>query len=137
MGFFKLFRPRSVLSLILIGFILVLIPLGIAFVVMTFYMNKLAEQSEIIVSQATSAAQGGRTLFNELEDMHGSALRYMVLQESEFLDSYRIAHGNFQEAINALFPLDLASDQRVTLIKVGRKEHELFEEFGSPFCETC
>lgn len=135
MGFFKLFRPRSVLSLILIGFILVLIPLGIAFVVMTFYMNKLAEQSEIIVSQATSAAQGGRTLFNELENMHVSALRYMVLQEGEFLESYRIAHGKFQESINALFPLDLASDQRVTLIKVGRKEHELFEEFGSPFAK--
>jgi two-component system sensor histidine kinase GlrK len=100
---------------------------------MTLYMNKLAEQSEIIVSQATSAAQGGRALFNELEDMHGSALRYMVLQEGEFLASYRIAHGKFQDAINALFPLDLAPDQRVTLIKVGRKEHELFEEFGSPF----
>ena len=128
----RLFRTRSTLVLILIGFAIVLIPMVIAFGVVTFYMNKIAEQSEVLVLQAMKSTQGGRELVNQLTTMERSALQHMVVREDELMELYRRTHDDFQNTVSELFKLQLDADQRVTLMKLNRAEHELFEEFGAP-----
>ena len=128
----RLFRTRSTLVLILIGFVIVLVPMIIAFGVVTFYMNKIAEQSEVLVMQAIKATQSGRELVNQLTTMERSALQYMVVREDDLMELYRRTHDDFQNTVSELFTLQLDADQRVTLMKLNRAEHELFEEFGAP-----
>ena len=121
------FRPRSILSLILTGFILALLPLAVALGVALVYVDRLADQSRMVVVQAVEATQGGRLLINQLTDMERNVRQYLVLGNNDLLSFYRDTHGNFQDTLTALQQLALEPDQMATLEHLQQQELALFK----------
>lgn len=126
MRIMQFFRPRSILSLILTGFILVLIPLIVALGVMAFHLDKLAKQGRIAVVQAVEATQGGRLLISQITSMERSARQYLVLGNEELLDVYEDTHRDFQRTLGGLTLLNLDPEQRATLDRLDEAEESLF-----------
>lgn len=132
MRFPRLFRVRSTLSLILTGFALMLIPLIVAFGVLTYYMNHVAAESQRLVRDAIATTQGARELINQLVAMERSALQYMVVEDEDHLTRYWKAHDAFKRTIGELSQMPLNTPLHAELVKLNVAERELFEEFGDP-----
>lgn len=132
MRIFRLFHPRSIRSLILVGFVLVSIPLMVALGIMAFHVDKLAKQSRIAVVQAVDATQGGRLMINQITSMERSARQYLVLRNQELLEVYAEAHSVFQRTLGHLSLLNLDENQRSTLERLDKAEESLFRVFD-PF----
>lgn len=131
MRILRFFRPRSILSLILTGFILVLIPLVVALGVMAFHLDKLAKQGRIAVVQAVEATQGGRLLINQITSMERSARQYLVLRNEELLGVYEDTHREFQRTLRGLTLLNLDAEQRTVLNRLDEAEESLFRVFNA------
>jgi two-component system sensor histidine kinase GlrK len=82
----KLLRPRSLNSLILVGFGLVGLPLLVAVIWALVNLDRLAEQSERLVSTGVAAAENNRLLQEQLGSLERVARQYQVLGNSESLD---------------------------------------------------
>jgi two-component system sensor histidine kinase GlrK len=127
------FRPRSILRLILSGFTLSLGIVFLAFGLLLFFVDRLAEQNRIIATQAVVATHDGRLLISKITAMERSALQYLVLRDQQLLDVYMEAHETFDDVTARLNSLSLNADQRTTLEQLEQIEQDLFQEFGSPY----
>ncbi|MBT8103221.1 MAG: HAMP domain-containing histidine kinase [Gammaproteobacteria bacterium] len=81
----KLRRPRSLNGLILVGFGFVALPLLIAVLWALFSLDRVAEQSELLVSVGISAAENNRRLEQQLSELERVARQYQVLQNPDSL----------------------------------------------------
>jgi len=81
----KFQRPRSLNGLILVGFGLVALPLLVAVIWALFNLDRVAEQSEQLVTTGFSAAENNRRLEEQLGSMERVARQYQVLQNPETL----------------------------------------------------
>ncbi len=58
----SVYRPKSFLQLVLLGFALVTLPLIVAIVHATIYVGRLADQSQQAVHRAVQVTQSSRML---------------------------------------------------------------------------
>ncbi len=82
----SLFRPKSFLVLVLIGFSVVLTPLLIALISAQISVRGIVEQGTETVYRSVSATEGGRVLVERLVDLERSARQYQVLKEPALLE---------------------------------------------------
>ena len=78
-------RPRSLNGLILVGFGFVALPLLIAVVWALFSLDRVAEQSERLVTTGVSAAENNRRLEQQVSSLERVARQYQVLENPESL----------------------------------------------------
>ncbi len=81
----KIQRPRSLNGLLLVGFAFVALPLLVAVLGALFNLDRVAEQSERLVTTGVSAAENNRRLEEQLNSLERVARQYQVLQNPESL----------------------------------------------------
>ena len=81
----KIRRPRSLNGLILVGFGFVVLPLLLAVIWTLVSLDRVAAQSERLVSTGVSAAESNQLLNENLGSLERLALQYQVLRNPESL----------------------------------------------------
>lgn len=128
----ELYRPRSFLKLVLIGFTLVALPLILGLVNATSSLDKLSEQSEKAVYQAAQVTQNSWLLVEQITAMERSARQYLVLREPALLRSYADTHEQFTATAQSLARLPLPSEQQRVLRALAQEERALFASLNRP-----
>lgn len=139
-NFMNFYRPKSVLTLILISFTVVAVPLVIALGVAVFYVDKLVEQSEQAVEQTVQITSHSRILVEEITAMERSARQFLVLDDQTMFTAYAKAHQQMLQTVNVLMALPLGKTQREKLGALTTKAQALFKKLsvhtGTPMAES-
>ena len=101
----KFHRPRSLNGLILIGFGFVALPLIIAVLGALFNLDRVAEQSERLVTTGVSAAENNRRLEEQMSSLERVARQYQVLQNPESLQLMAQDLASLQSQLDDMAPL--------------------------------
>ena len=75
--------PQSLNQLILVGFGLVALPLLVAVIWALVNLDRLAEQSEQLVTSGVSAAENNRQLLEQVASLERVSRQYQILRNSE------------------------------------------------------
>ncbi|MBI3621800.1 MAG: histidine kinase [Nitrospirae bacterium] len=120
------YRPKSVLRLVLIGFLLVTLPLVLVLLNATLYVDRLVGQSQSAVLQAVQATKESSLLLEQITAMERSARQYQVLGDATLFDVYEKTHEAFQASAKKLFTLLVGEAQWRLLKELVEKEQGLF-----------
>lgn len=123
--------PRSFLKLLLLGFGLVSLPLVLALLNATAYVDRLTTQSQTAVDQAAEAARGSRVLMEQVTAMERLARQYLILGDAALLADYAKVRGSFKRTTSDMSLLPLDEAQLRELNKTIEAEQALFEQLGS------
>ena len=121
------YYPRSVLKLLVIGFVVVSLPLVVALINAAISVQRLANQSEAAVDQAVQAARSSRQLMEQVLSMERVVRQYLILGDAGLLDDYVKVRTNFKRTTSelSLLPLD---EQQLRDLKHAVDEEEAFYE---------
>jgi two-component system sensor histidine kinase GlrK len=122
--------PRSFLKLLLLGFSLVSLPLILALLNATIYVDRLTTRNQAAVDQAAEAARGSRVLVEQVTAMERLARQYLILGDSALLADYAKARSGFKQTTSDMSLLPLDESQLHDLNKTIDKEQDLFEQLG-------
>jgi len=122
--------PKSFLKLLLLGFGLVCLPLILALLNATGYVDRLTTQSQASVDQAAEAARGSRVLMEQVTAMERLARQYLILGDAALLADYAKVRGGFKQTTSEMSLLPLDESQLRDLNKTIEKEQALFEQLG-------
>ncbi len=122
----SVYRPKSFLQLVLLGFSLVTLPLIVAIVHATIYVGRLADQSQQAVHRAVQVTQSSRMLIEHLIAMERHVRQYRVLGDEALLQAYRAAHERFQGTTVRMAEFPLAEYQQRQLRILSKKERQVF-----------
>jgi two-component system sensor histidine kinase GlrK len=122
----RLRYPRSFLKLLLLGFGLVSLPLVLALLNATVYVDRLATQSQVAVDQAAEAARGSRVLMEQVTAMERLARQYLILGDAALLADYAKIRSGFKQTTSDMSLLPLDEPQLQELNKTIEKEQDLF-----------
>ena len=112
--------PRSFLSLLVIGFTIVVAPLLFALFSNAVAFERLASISEDEVHSAVKIAQASRSLASRVTALERSARQYAVAGEKTFLEAYNGHRRLFLELYGRLDAMSLSEKQRAELESIGR-----------------
>ena len=118
----KLFRPKSIFQLILISFALVLLPLIAALLYAANSVDKLAAQSQLLISHAVKANETGRMLVEQITFMERNLRQYQVLADKVLLQVYEANRSKFVESLASLAELPLPGSLRQLLDQLTADE---------------
>jgi two-component system sensor histidine kinase GlrK len=121
----KLYRPKSILRLILVGFSLVALPLIVALVVVTVSVDRLMSHSQHTLMQSVLITQGSQVLVETITAMERNASQYQVLGDKVLFEVYEENHARFVDTARALKVLDLEGGQRSLLEQLRISEDEV------------
>ena len=127
----KFYRPKSILRLILTGFLLVALPLIGALVFTTISVDRLVSQSQHTLLQSVLATQGSQVLVEAITAMERNARQYQVLGDKVLFDVYTEHHQAFIDTARSLDALELAGSQRKLLEELYLEENELHTTLSS------
>ncbi len=123
----SLFRPKSILSLVLIGFSIVALPLIGSLVYAVISVDRLLDQSQKAVFQAVQATKGSLTLIEQIKGMERNIRQFQVLGDKTLFQLYEKSHKDFQITANALSRLSIEELQRKLVSELTQKEQTLFK----------
>lgn len=123
--------PRSFLKLLLLGFALVSLPLILALLNATAYVDRLTTQSQAAVDEAAEAARGSRVLMEQVTAMERLARQHLILGDATLLADYAKVRGGFKQTTSDMSLLPLDESQLRDLNRTIDKEQALFEQLGS------
>ncbi len=126
----RLYRPKSILRLILIGFGLVAVPLMVALVNAALSVDRLANQSQRAVYQAVQATQNSQGLVEAITAMERNARQYQVLGEPALYEVYAENHEIFQSTVKILQDLPLSVPQRTLLDQLEVEEWTMYRQLA-------
>lgn len=126
-----MYRPRSIVRLILIGFAVALTPLIVAVVTAIVQVDRLSEDSRAAVLEAEMATQQSRSLVERLTEMQRALGQYRVLGDANLYANYSDARTAFRNAIENLLELNLTDAGRTELRTLQKREQALFDEYAS------
>ncbi|MDH3274888.1 MAG: histidine kinase, partial [Gammaproteobacteria bacterium] len=101
----KIYRPKSLNGLILVGFGLVGLPLLIAVIWALVNLDRLAEQSEQLVTTGVTAAENNRLLVERVGSLERVARQYLVLGNPDSLQLMRQDLESVEDRLAAMAPL--------------------------------
>lgn len=122
-----IYRPRSILQLILTAFVVVTVPLIVAVVTAAVYVDRLTKQGQRSVFEAVAATQSSRMLVEHITAMERSARQFQVLNDRALLDVYMTRRDQFLQAMKDLRALDLNRSQRETVDMLAEREADVYE----------
>lgn len=127
----ELHYPRSFLALLLVGFLIVAVPLIAGLLSNAFAIEKLSEQSQQAVYNATLATQNARQLASLTLTMERSGRFYAVSGDRDMLDGYRQSRESFRRLMNAFVALPLNQDMRNAAELIRRREEDVYLALSS------
>ena len=127
----KIYRPKSILRLIQVGFTLVALPLIAALVVATVSVDRLMSHSQHTLFQSVLITQSSQVLVEAITAMERNASQYQVLGDQVLFDVYEENHTRFVDTARALETLDLEGEQRDLLEELRTSEGEVYSILGN------
>jgi len=118
----RLTYPRSFLSLLLIGFAVVVAPLLFALFTNALAFERLSRLAEQAVHSSVKVTQASRSLVSVIATLDRSSRQYAVAGEAAPLEAYRGARAAFQRIAHELEEMDLSEAQRSELMAIVRDE---------------
>lgn len=92
---FRRWRPRSVVALVLAGFVLVMLPLIAGLLIASHLVDRLGVESEQTINQAIATTRQTHRLVETLDTLQRSARQYHVLRDDEARASFLAAAADF------------------------------------------
>jgi two-component system, NtrC family, sensor histidine kinase GlrK len=129
----RLSYPRSFLSLLVLGFTIVVAPLLFALFSNAVAFERLAAISEETVYSAVKVAQASRSLATRVAALERSARQYSVAGERSFLEAYNNHRTAYVDIHARLDAMALSEAQRGELESIGKQVdsiHEFVEKGG-------
>ncbi len=123
-------RPRTLLSLILLGLGLVSLPLVIGIGNAAIKLGQLADASESVVGESTVVTRENQRLVSLLTDMERNARQYLVLGDEDLLEIYEADHAALVTSLETLRRMPQAqstAEQIETLGDTARAVRRLVE----------
>lgn len=111
----RLYRPKSIRRLLLIGFMLVVVPLLAALIHATYEVDRLVAQGQRALFATVRATQSSQLLLEAITGMERNARQYRVLGEPALLEVYQENHLKFVDTAKRLSALNLSELQRERL----------------------
>ena len=111
-------RPQSLNGLILVGFGLVALPLVIAVIWALFNLDRLAEQSEQLVTTGVSAAANNQVLTEQASNLERVSRQYLVLRNPDSLSLLRQDLVRFEATLDKIEPLANSADAMVIMYSI-------------------
>jgi len=118
--------PRSFLVLLLVGFFIVALPLIAGLVSNAFSIEKLSEQSQRAVHNATVATQNTRQLASLALAMERSGRFYAVSGDHDQIETYKQSRESFIKLSNEFIALPLNDEVRGAAEIVQKRESDIF-----------
>jgi two-component system sensor histidine kinase GlrK len=81
----SVFQPKSVLQLVVIGFLVVVAPLCLAILYTVQTLGELSENSRAVTSQVVTLNRHGQELQRDLLDLERRARQYLTLKSTDLL----------------------------------------------------
>lgn len=128
----RLLSPRSTLSLILVAFSVVTLPLFLALGVAVFYIDRIADKGETSVRSAAEAMRGSSRLPQTLNGMERNARQFLLLREDAMLASYRDSRQTLQTNVDQLAEHMANSPVAASIQRLGRRESEFYGRLSHP-----
>ena len=135
----RLYRPKSINSLLLIGFVVVVMPLMAALIHATWSVDKLVAQGQRALFDTVRATQNVQLLVETITAMERNARQYKVLGDIALLGVYQENRQKFLETAGRLAALNLSDLQRQRLrliIEVEDSIHDVLISFLPDAVET-
>ena len=120
------YRPTSVLQLLLLGFMIVALPLGIGLVAAFVSVDLLSRQSEEAIVDASGGVLAGQALGSDVVQMERHARRYHILGDRKFFELAMARRESFDQAIATFTALDLTPTLREQLDQLIELESSIF-----------
>ena len=111
----RLYRPKSIRRLLLVGFVLVVVPLMMALVHAMYSVDQLVAQGQRALFATVRATHSSEQLADTITDMERNARQYKVLGDVALLDVYQENHQKFLDTAKRLASLNLSDKQRERL----------------------
>lgn len=92
-------RPRSLLQLVLLAFLVVMLPLGVLMYQAGQALSELSHLADVSARQAVEESRRARVLSNLAVEMERSARQYAVLEQESLLGLYAERHREFRELL--------------------------------------
>ncbi|MCC5883789.1 MAG: HAMP domain-containing histidine kinase [Halomonas sp.] len=92
-------RPRSLLQLVLLAFLVVMLPLGVLMYQAGQALSELSHLADMSARQAVEESRRSRVLSNLAVEMERSARQYAVLEQESLLELYAERHSEFRELL--------------------------------------
>ena len=118
--------PRSFLGLLVVGFAIVALPLIAGLVSNAFSIERLSEQSQKAVFNATVATQNARQLSTLALAMERSARFYAVSGDRDLVDAYKQSRERFRKLLGEFVALPLAPEMQAAADVVQQREANIF-----------
>ena len=126
----RLTYPRSFLSMLLIGFALVALPLLFALLSNALAFERLAGLSEQAVHSAVKVTQASRSLLATIGSLERSARQYAVAGEAPFLEAYDTHRNALQATVRQLQSMGLSDSQRAELATIAAQAEAIHQFIG-------
>ncbi len=114
----RLYRPKSILRLLLTGFVLVILPLIVALVHAIYSVDQLVAQGQRALFGTVRATQSSQVLVESITDMERNARQYKVLGDIALLGVYQDNHQIFVDTVNRLVEINLPVVQQQRLDQI-------------------
>ncbi|MCO6414273.1 MAG: HAMP domain-containing protein [Thiogranum sp.] len=129
----RLYRPKSIRRLLLVGFVVIVVPLMAALIHGAYSVEKLVVQGQRALFATVRVTQGSQMLLEAITDMERNARQFKVLGDEKLLVVYRDHHQKFVNTARNLAGLNLSTLQRQRLdgiVEVEAGIHEVLT--GAP-----
>ncbi len=128
----KLRRPRSLNQLILVGFGLVALPLLLAVIWALVNLDRVAEQSERLVSAGVSAAENNRLLVEQLGALQRVALQYQVLRNPDSVQIMQEDLATLEQILQSMAPLVEEANAADLAASLARSTRGVVNQLSDP-----
>jgi len=128
----KFRRPRSLNGLILVGFGFVALPLLLAVIWALVNLDRVAEQSERLVSMGVSAADNNRRLEEQLVTLERVARQYQVLRNPDSLQIILDDLVSLEHQLSEMEPLVAEVDATELAESIGRGASAIVGALSDP-----
>ena len=118
--------PRSFLGLLLVGFAIVALPLIAGLVSNAFSIERLSEQSQKAVFNATVATQNARQLSTVALAMERSSRLYAASGDRDFIDAYKQSRESFRKLLVEFVVMPLAPEMQSAADLIQQREASIF-----------
>ena len=122
----KIFRPKSIFQLILISFAMVVLPLIVALLYAASSVDKLAAQSQLVISHAVKASETGQKLVEQITVMERNLRQYQILADGVLLEVYEANRGEFVDTLGSLADLLLPEPLRQLVNQLALDETDFY-----------
>ncbi len=121
----KFQRPRSLNGLLLVGFGFVALPLLVAVIWTLFNLDRVAAQSQRLVTTGFSAAENNRRLEEQLSSLERVARQYQVLQSPDSLQLMAQDLESLESQLRDMTPLLRQADATELAASIDTSAHSI------------